>query len=254
MGCDVDEEPGAEQHFGLKSLSKDYNSILIECCCYAKNGADARCGFLGQIDYAVERAGYAEMIYGPTCALSRKVFQTIRSLDLMQRNKFKLLIDIIDTAHVFLAAPLLISRLSTSTEVVFMEIWLIRLSFNPAACFESNCYIWFCVQSTQSKMPSDPLKGEHESLQSRHFTAQVFALCQDKTVVGADGTQKRTISFFLPLKKNKIPSSCIDGARALRLKGECVSSTGLKHVFVIPSSNVGNHTWRRRRIRNLGWH
>lgn len=141
----------------------------------------------------------------PRLRLSRKVFQTIRCLDLMQRNKFKFLIDIIDTAHVFLAAPLLISSLSTSTEVVFMEIWLIRLSFNPAACFESNCYIWFCVQSTQSKMPSDPLKGECESLQRRHFTTEVFALCQDKTVVGAHGTQRRTISFFLALKNKNSP-------------------------------------------------
>lgn len=50
-------------------------------------------------------------------------------------------------------------------------------------------------------MPSDPLKGERESLRRRHFSAEVFALCQDKTVVGADGTQKPTISFFLALKK-----------------------------------------------------
>lgn len=190
-----DEEPGAEPHFRLESLSKDHIDL---CCCYAKNGADARCGFLGQIDYAVERAHVPlRWFMDPRVRSSRKVFQTIRSLDLMQRNKFKLLIDIIDAAHVFLAAPLLICCLSTSTVVVFMEIWLIRLSFNPAACFESNCYIWFCVQSTQSKMPSDPLKGERESLWRRHFAAEVFALCQDKTVVGADGTQKPTISFFL---------------------------------------------------------
>lgn len=59
----------------------------------------------------------------PRVRLSRKgVFQTIVSLDLMKRNKFKLLIDVIEAAHVFLAAPLLISCLSTSAEVVFMEI------------------------------------------------------------------------------------------------------------------------------------
>lgn len=55
----MDEEPGAEQHFRLKSLSKDYNSILIWCFCYAKNGADARCGVHGQIDYAGERVQVA---------------------------------------------------------------------------------------------------------------------------------------------------------------------------------------------------
>lgn len=90
-------------------------------------------------------------------------------------------------------------------------------------------------------MPSDPLKGERRSLRRRRFAAEVFALCQDKTVVGADGAEKPTISFFLALKKN--PSSCVDGARALRLKGECVSGTHLKHVLETPSSNVGDHTW-----------
>lgn len=59
----------------------------------------------------------------PRARLSRKGgFQTIVSLDPMKRNKFKLLIDVIEAAHVFLAAPLLISCLSTSAEVVFMEI------------------------------------------------------------------------------------------------------------------------------------
>lgn len=51
-------------------------------------------------------------------------------------------------------------------------------------------------------MPSAPLKGERESLRRRHFAAEVFALCQDKTVVGADGTQKRTF-FLFGFKENK---------------------------------------------------
>lgn len=58
----------------------------------------------------------------PRVRSSRKVFQTFRSLDLMQRSTFKLLIDIIERARGFLAALLLISCFSTSTEVVFMEI------------------------------------------------------------------------------------------------------------------------------------
>lgn len=56
----------------------------------------------------------------------------------MQSNTVQLLADIVDGARIFLVAPLLISCFSTSTEVVFMEIYLIRLSFNPTACFEST--------------------------------------------------------------------------------------------------------------------
>lgn len=112
-----------------------------------------------------------------------------------------------------------------------MEILLIRLSFNPAACSESAAKFDSVSNQRNPKRQANLLKENRNRFNADISPLKSLPFCRDQTVADADGAlKKKTQTFALILPSLFFPTFCTGEAfrfvsRTPGLNHECASSS-----------------------------